>query len=213
MSNWTSSFAVAVSAGLFIFSIFCSNASIAWSWFRVALAAGMDTFPRSRTETSYSFNAPPAIRGCFGRALLPSSGFPVGLQTKHGRMVCVQNFPVAQVHVHAAGQARIEAANGAHDIYALKFVRTVFLEDRCILYRVFVGAGRPINIPGVGVPRRGRIRVIVRDLVILDHDVVGQDAADSFVETTANGAFRHFEVGPGFGAASMQFGERLLAEV
>src|SRR3954447_1249691 len=61
-----------------------------------------------------------------------------------------------QVHVHAAGQARVEAADGAHDVDALEVLPVVLLEDRLTLHGVLVGARRAEAVAGVGVPRRRR---------------------------------------------------------
>ena len=109
----------------------------------------------------------------------------------------LQNLSVAQVHVHAARQAWIEAANRTHDVDSLEFVRPVFLEDRRVLHRVFVGAWRAIRIARIGVPRRRRIGMIIGDLVLANHHVMRQDAAHRFVESASNRLFGNLEVVPG----------------
>jgi len=76
----------------------------------------------------------------------------------------LQHFAVAQVHVYAAGQAGIEAANRAHNIDAFEILRPIFFEDRRVLHRVFIRTRRAINIARVGIPGRRRIRMIVGDL-------------------------------------------------
>ena len=53
----------------------------------------------------------------------------------------LQHFAVAQVHVYAAGQAGIEAANRAHNIDAFEILRPIFFEDRRVLHRVLVRSG------------------------------------------------------------------------
>src|SRR4051812_50071801 len=75
-----------------------------------------------------------------------------------GRVGHLQRLPVAQVHVHAAGQAGVEAADRAHDVDALEVLPVVLLEDRLALDGVLVGAGRAEAVPRAGVPggRRGR---------------------------------------------------------
>src|SRR5580704_15412671 len=47
-----------------------------------------------------------------------------------GRVGRLEHLAAAEVHVHAARQARVEAAHGAHDVDALEVVRRVLLEDR-----------------------------------------------------------------------------------
>src|ERR1700735_1192590 len=132
----------------------------------------MDTFPcvtgwRQDTDTT----GPCPYRSHDTR-LRRASGLLLGLNTKHWRMVRLKNFAIAEIHVHSTRQARIETANGAHDVDALKFVGTVFLEDRRVLYRVLIRSGRSVGVPGVRIPGRRRIRMIVRYLVILNHYVM-----------------------------------------
>ncbi len=113
----------------------------------------------------------------------------------------------------AAGQARVEAAHRAHDVDALELVRPVLLEDRRVLHRVLVGAGRAVDVARAGVPGRGRIGVVVGDLAVADDDVVRQHAAHRLVEAAADGLVGHLEVGPGPGPAGVQLLHRLLGEV
>ena len=80
----------------------------------------------------------------------------------------LQHLAIAQVHVNTAGQAWIEASDCPHDIDALEVFRTVFLEDRCVLHRVFVRPGRAKAVTRVGVPGGWRIGMIVGDLVVLE---------------------------------------------
>src|SRR5580700_10695705 len=94
-----------------------------------------------------------------------------------GRVRRLEHLAAAEVHVHAARQAWVEAAHGAHDVDALEVVRRVLLEDRRVLHRVLVGPGRPVGVADAAVPRRGRVRVVVRDLPVPDHHVVRQHAA------------------------------------
>ncbi len=69
-------------------------------------------------------------------------------------MVCFQYLPVAKVHVNAAGQARIEAANGTHDVDALEVLRSVLFKDRRVLYGILIRSGCAVDIARVRVPRR-----------------------------------------------------------
>ena len=55
------------------------------------------------------------------------------------------HLALAAVHVHAAGQARIERAHRPHDVHALELVRAVLLEDRRVLHRVLVGPRRAVS--------------------------------------------------------------------
>src|SRR5262249_21509999 len=90
---------------------------------------------------------------------------------EHRRMARLQRLAVAQIHVHAAWQARVEAAYGAHNIYAFEIVRPVLFEDRRALHRVLIRPRRSVDVTRAGVPRRRRVRVIIGDLSVTDHDV------------------------------------------
>src|SRR5579863_9289848 len=98
-------------------------------------------------------------------------------------MVQLQSFSVPQIHVHAAGKAWIEASDGTHDINALKFVRSVLLKNGSVLHRIFIRAGRAIHVARIGIPRRWRIRMVIRDLSIADHHVMREHAANSLMES------------------------------
>ena len=128
-------------------------------------------------------------------------------------MFLLQDLAVAEIHVDAARQTRIEAAHRAHDVDALEVVRTVLLEDRRVLHRVFVGSRRAVDIARIRVPRRRRIRMIVRDLAVADDHVMRQDAAHRFVETAADRFVRNFEWCEGRGASGVHFLHCLFEEV
>src|SRR3954465_838600 len=100
-------------------------------------------------------------------------------------MMCLQYSSFAQIHVHAAGQAWVKAANRAHDIDALEFVGTVLLEDGRVLDRIFVRSWSSVDVAWIGIPRRRRIGMVVRNLSIPDDDMVRENAADRFVEAAA----------------------------
>ena len=55
--------------------------------------------------------------------------------------------------------------------------------------------------------------MIIRDLPIANHEVVGENAANGFVETAADGFVRHLERREGRGASGMHFLHRLFEEV
>src|ERR1700686_2305803 len=86
------------------------------------------------------------------------------LRAEVRRVPSLQHLAVAEVHVHTARQTGIEAAHGAHDVDALEGVGSVLLEDRRVLYRVFVGAGGAVHVARRRVPWRRRVGVVVRDL-------------------------------------------------
>src|SRR5580704_13210248 len=102
---------------------------------------------------------PYALRSSHNRPL-------IRLQPKHRRMMRLKHLPAAQIHMHATGQAWIEASDRPHDINTFEFLRTVLLEDRSVLYRIFVWTGSAIDIARVCVPRCRRIWVVIGDLVI-----------------------------------------------
>src|SRR6202046_142675 len=111
-------------------------------------------------------------------------------------MLGLEDLAADKIHVHATGQARIEAPHRAHDINALKFIRTILLEDWGILHRIFVWTGSAVDITRISIPGRRRVGMIVRDLAFANHHMMRQDASHRFVETATNGLFRHFEIRP-----------------
>src|SRR5580704_863852 len=128
-------------------------------------------------------------------------------------MLRLQHLAVAKVHMHSARQTRIEAAYRPHDVNALELVGAVLLEDRRVLHRIFVRTRGAIHSTWIRIPGRGRIGMIVCDFALADYYVMRQHAADSFVEAAADGLFRHFEFGPGLGAAGMELFQGFLHEV
>src|ERR1700722_5737064 len=115
--------------------------------------------------------------------------------------------------MHAARQTRIEAAYRAHDIDSLEFVRPVLLEDRGILHRVLVRTRSAVNIAGISIPGRRRIRMVICDLALLNYYVMREHAANRFVEAAANRFLRYFELRPGLGVSSVQLRKRLFHEM
>ena len=108
----------------------------------------------------------------------------------------MRTLPLAGVHVHAAGQARIERAHRAHDVDALEVLGAVLLEDRRVLHRILVRARRPVDVARARVPRRRRVGLVVGDLAVADHHVVGEHAAGGLVEAAADRAVRNGELVP-----------------
>ena len=123
----------------------------------------------------------------------------VSMDTGHRRRVVhrLQGLSGAEIHVHAARQARVEAAHRAHDVDALEVVRRVLLEDRRVLHGVLVRAGRAVHVAHARVPRRRRVRVVVRDLAALDDHVVAEHAAHCLGEPAAERLVRDRERLPG----------------
>src|SRR5690348_9747745 len=81
--------------------------------------------------------------------------------SKHRRMMRLQNLTVAEIHMHATRQTRIEAAHRTHDVDTLEVIRPVLLEDRRVLNRVFVWTRRAVDVARIRVPRSRRIRMVV----------------------------------------------------
>ena len=146
-------------------------------------------------------------------AVLPSSTHPAAHASPVG--VCTTFFtrPAAEVHVHAAGQAGVEAADRAHDVDALEVLGAVLLEDRRVLHRVLVRARRPVHVTRAGVPRRRRVGLVVGDLAVADDHVVREHAARRLVEADADGLLGHREVVPALRAAGADLLEGLLEAV
>ena len=71
------------------------------------------------------------------------------MNAEHRLVPHVQRLARTQVHVNAAGKARIEAADGPHDVDPLEFVGTVLFEDRHALHGIFVGPGVPYTSRGL----------------------------------------------------------------
>ena len=175
----------------------CSRASRRWS-------RAWNSRPSSVSVISTSWQPPARDTGLERQRL----------HAEHRHVPDVEQLAVAQVHVDAAGQARVEAADRPHDVDALELVRPVLLEDRRVLHRVLVGAGRAVDVARAGVPGRRRIGMVVGDLAVADDDVMRQHAAHRLVEAAADGLVGHLELGPGLrvGRRSSSF-MRLLDEV
>ena len=81
-----------------------------------------------------------SIRSCF---VIRISLFPNSVcQSGKGRwrVHFFQDLPFPEIHVDSAREARIEAANRAHDIDALEFIRAILLKYRRVLHGIFVQA-------------------------------------------------------------------------
>ena len=125
----------------------------------------------------------------------------------------LKHLAIPQIHVHTARQTWIEASDRPHDVDAFEVLRAVFLEDRCVLHRVFVGAGGAKAVARVCVPGSWRIGMIVGDLVVFNHHVMRQHTANRLVEAAPYAFFGNLEVVPGFCSAGMQLGQCLFGEV
>src|SRR5215471_2722281 len=91
---------------------------------------------------------------------------------EHRRITNLELLAGAQIHVNAAGETGIEASNRAHDVDPLERIGRILLEKRGVLDGVLVGTGRAEAVAGARVPRRGRIRVVVRDLPFSNHEMM-----------------------------------------
>src|SRR5579863_4734012 len=96
---------------------------------------------------------------------------------EHRRVMRFQHLSIGQIHVHATWQTRIEAAYRAHNVNPLELVRAVFLEDRRVLYRIFVGTRCSVDVAGIRVPRRRWIRMVICNFTVAYHDVVRKHSA------------------------------------
>ncbi len=145
----------------------------------------------------------------------PSLALRVGITRapEHRQVVHVELLAAAQVHVDAARQTGVEAAHRPHDVDALELVRAVLLEDRRVLHGVLIRPRRAVHVTRAGVPRRGRIGMVVGDFAVADDDVVRQHAAHRLVEAAADGVVRHLELRPGPRPAGVQVRHRLLGKV
>ncbi len=132
---------------------------------------------------------------------------------KHRRMVGLERPARAQIHVDSARQAWIETADRAENVDAFEVVDAVFLEERGVLHRVFVGARHTVGIARTGVPTSWRIRMIIRDLAIANHHMVRQDAAHRLMKTAADRLGRHGVTHRGFGPSGMEIGQCPFDEI
>src|SRR5690606_41288912 len=94
-------------------------------------ATGPEVCSSSLSSSSSSSRRPATPRSS-------SRGRSVMAAAEHRRVQRAQRAALAEVHVDAAGQARVEAADRAHDVDALEVLRPVLLEDRHVLHGVLV---------------------------------------------------------------------------
>src|SRR5579862_7084136 len=145
---------------------------------------------------------PPSDPGQRSQAPAPLAWQPrSGLKAKHRRMLRLQHFSIAQIHVYAAGQARIETSHRPHDVDPLEFIGTIFLEDRRVLHRILIRTRSAIYVTRIGVPGRRRIRMIVCDLALADHNVMRKNATHRLMESATNGLIRNLKLMPCFRVA------------
>src|SRR5438309_5438750 len=126
------------------------------------------------------------------RASGTPSASPVDAQRR--RMPPLQHLAVAEVHVHAAREARIETAYRAHDVDAFEVGGPVLFEDRRTHHRVFIWSAGAETISRTPIPRRRRIGMVVGDLAIANHHVMRQHAPHCFVEAAADRFVRNLEL-------------------
>src|SRR5436305_4035246 len=115
--------------------------------------------------------------------------------------------------MHTTGQAGIKAANCSHDINALEVVRAILFEDRRILHSIFIRARGAIDISYTAIPWGGWIRVVVRDLPIFDHHMMGKHTSYGLVESTTNSFVWDCKFGPGFAMSGTYLIKSLIDKV
>src|SRR5581483_8573705 len=128
-------------------------------------------------------------------------------------MLLPQHLSVSEIHMNAAGQARVEASDSSHDIDSFEVLRSIFFKNGSVLDRIFIRPRRAVDIARARVPRRRRIWMIIRNFLIADYDVMRQYSSNRFMESTANRLLRYFEIRPGFGSAIPHRVERFLDEI
>src|ERR1044072_7059689 len=100
--------------------------------------------------------------------LLVNSSFH---HAEHRRVSRFEQFTVAQKHMNAARETRIETAHPAPEVEAFEIAGAVLFEDRRVLYGVFVRAGCAVDVPRRCIPRRRRIGMVVGGLTVANHEV------------------------------------------
>src|SRR6476646_2005034 len=163
----------------------------------------------SPTAASRDWRSCTRSTSCSGPSVAAVTAMVPPLRHRRG---CVDDLAhlAAAVHVHAAGQAGVERADGPHDVDSLEVLRSVLLEYGGVLDGVLVRARRSERIARARVPGRRRVGLVVRDLALADHHVVGEHAAGSLVEAAADGALGHLELVPALGAAGLYLLHRPL---
>src|ERR1700676_4165067 len=107
-----------------------------------------------------------------------------------------EHLSIAEVHVYTARQAGVETPHCAHNVYALEFVRAIFLKEWCVLHCILVRPWCSVNVPWVCVPRRRRIGMVIGVFAVANDTVMRQNAAPRLVEAAADGILRNGELRP-----------------
>src|SRR3954447_10100536 len=128
-------------------------------------------------------------------------------------MQFLDRLTVTEIHVYPAWQAWVETADRPHDVDALEVLPIVLLEDRLPLNGILVRSGSAVAVPRIGIPRSGRIRMVVRDLSVPNHHVMAEHTAHRLGEAAADGLVGHRELLPGLRAPSTDLDQSLLREV
>src|SRR5205807_9452820 len=101
-------------------------------------------------------------------------------------MTQLEHLASAEHHVHAAGQARVEAPHGAHDVDTLERLGSVLLEQRAALDGVLVRTGAAEAVARARFPARRRIREIIGDPAVADHYLMREQPAHRLVAATTH---------------------------
>src|ERR1041384_4963247 len=120
------------------------------------------------------------------------------------------HLAIPQEHMYAAWQARIETSHCAHDVDAFEVFLAILLEDLQSLYGIFIRSGGAIRIARTGIPRGGRIGMVVGDLSIADHEVMRKHTSHGLMEAAADGFIRNFEILEGLDIAGIEARHGLL---
>src|SRR3954454_6961666 len=112
----------------------------------VSRAAGSGS-PSSRSRSA-------STRVTRSRASVSCKAGALAVLAEHRGVHLLDRPAVAEVHVHAAGQARVEGADRAHDVDPAELLLAALLEDGLAHHRVLVGAGGAVGVRRAAVPWR-----------------------------------------------------------
>src|SRR6185436_4808813 len=128
-------------------------------------------------------------------------------------MVCLQNSPISEIHMHTARKTWIEAPHSTHYIYTFEVAGTVLFKDWHTLNSILIWTGCPIYVPRACVPGRRRIGMIICYFSFANNNVVREHSPHSLMKTTADRFIRNLECIPGPHSSFMHLLESLLREI
>ena len=74
------------------------------------------------------------------------------------------------------------APHCAHNVDPFEFIGTVLLKMGVFCTASSYGPGRAINIARVGIPGSLRVRMVVGDLALANHDMMRENSANRLME-------------------------------